>query len=421
MADSKVTIKIDADAEGAKRAFAEVQSSADAAMESGARSAQKLAKGLNDASDSAKDLTRGMNRAVSAIAGVAAGLATIAASRTGGDSAGADYLKGSLIPGLSAAIMAKNPYVGGAVALGGAVGTYFDRQERGRQQKEGVGDTVESLAKAREEMDRVAERTDNFEKLLQTLGNTTADAASREKLLADEIEKRKQGEDDAREKMKAAEAAMKSFQATIDGPMTRDQEKYFQTLQEDWKNAAKDLQTNRAERKQLEGQKIEKDKPNYDQTGTSNEKLGSLLSGLEKAGIGFAALATNTTNAKQAMGAFVSDYQQGGANDASTWVDRDEAANKPPEPEPKLEEEKPDTAASSDATSALEDFSRKVGAFNGIGPGSLIAAAIAEGFASTDRTGDTIAERGNDIAERSLAVLENIERNTGGAPTAVFA
>ena len=69
MAESKVTIKIDADAEGAKRAFAEVQSSADAAMESGARSAQKLSKSLDGVADSATVSARQIKT-------VAAGMAT---------------------------------------------------------------------------------------------------------------------------------------------------------------------------------------------------------------------------------------------------------------------------------------------------------------------------------------------------------
>ena len=293
MADSKVTIKIDADAEGAKRAFAEVQSSADAAMESGARSAQKLSKSLDGVAESAKVSARQIKSVVAGMASMAAGVAASALKASGYDTA-ASYLgaasSGAVQGASMMAPLAAIPGVGvGAMAVGaaggaavGAAKNYFDREAVGKEQAEGVGDTVESLAKAREEMDRVAERTDNFEKLLKTLGDTTADAASREKLLADEIEKRKQGEDGAREKMKAAEAAMKSFQSTIDGPMTKDQEKYFQTLQEDWKNAAKELQTNRAERKTLEGQKIEKEKPEY-----ANDRVQGEFTSLEKLGIGF--------------------------------------------------------------------------------------------------------------------------------------
>lgn len=288
MADSKVTIKIDADAEGAKRAFADVQRSADAAMESGARSAQKLSKSLDGVADSATTSAKQIKAIAVGLAGVATGIAATALANSGNEAA-AGYLKsgvGGALGGLTQGLAFGNRKSALLGAIGGGVTGlaqyYMERKERGEEQKEGVGDTVESLAKAREEMDRVAARTDNFQKLLQTLGDTTADAASREKLLADEIEKRKQGEDGAREKMKAAEAAMKSFQGTLDGPMTREQEKYFQTLQEDWKNAAKELQTNRAERKTLEGQKIEKEKPEY-----ANDRVQGEFTSLEKLGIGF--------------------------------------------------------------------------------------------------------------------------------------
>ena len=359
MADSKVTIKIDADAEGAKRAFAEVQSSADAAMESGARSAQKLSKSLDNVAESAKVSARQIKTVAAGMASMAAGVAA-AAMRANGMDTEARYAQSASSSAVQGATMMA-PLGPLAMILGAAGGgalgllkQYFEDDAIGNQQKEGVGNAVESLAKAREEMDRVAERTDDFQKLLQTLGNTTADAASREKLLADEIEKRKQGEDGAREKMKAAEAAMKSFQATIDGPMTKEQEKYFATLQEDWKNAAKELQTNRAERKSLEGQKIEKDKPEYEA-----DRVSEVLSGLEKAGIGYAAIGANK----------LSDWQAKGG----VYFDQNAAA--------------------------LE---------------SLVAPAAD----AADKTTAAV-EDGNDIAERQLDVLKEISAKTTG--TAVFA
>jgi hypothetical protein len=283
----------------------------------------------------------------------------------------------------------------------GALQNYFDRDAIGKQQADGVRDAAGNLAKTREEMDRVAEHTDNFQKLLQTLGDTEADAASRAKLLADEIEKRARGESDAKERMKAAEAAMKSFAATIDGPMTKAQEKYLAKLDEEWKNAARDLATNRAERKNLEGQKIEKDKPSYDQNGTENEKLASIAQGLEKAGIGFAALGANKAADFFAAGGTYggNDYVQGGENDASTWVERDEAE--------------------SGMADAVQSVAALGESFSSIGDA---VASIEESVArySGDKTTEAV-EDGNDIAEKSLAVLESIERNTGGAPTAVFA
>ena len=222
MADSKVEIQVTANAEQAKRTFADVEDAANRAMDAGARSADKLAKSMDRVSESVKGTETNLRGATRALAGMAVGIAASALNRPGeDDSAGAAYLKGGVMSGLSAGLMSKNLFVGLAAGAYGVYDTYQQRKAKGEEQAQGVRDAAGNLAKAREEMDRVAERTDAFEKLLATLGNTEADAASRASVLADEIQKRKQGEADATERMKAAEAAMKEFASTIDGPMTK--------------------------------------------------------------------------------------------------------------------------------------------------------------------------------------------------------
>lgn len=299
MADSKVTIKIDADAEGAKRAFADVQSSADAAMESGARSAQKLSKSLDGVAESATLSSKQIRAVAIGLAGVATGIAATALANSGHEVA-AGYMKagvGGAMGGLTQGLAfggGKRGLIGAAAGgVEGLVNYYLQRQATAEAQKEGTADTAEGLAKAREEMDRAYERTNDFQKLLATLGDTAADAASRERLLADEIARRKDEEAEATDRMKAAEKAMNDLSASLSGPMTKEQEKYFAKLKDDWSDAAKDKQTARAELKNLENQKIEKARPNFDTAGTTGERFASLLSGLEKAGIGYAANGTN--------------------------------------------------------------------------------------------------------------------------------
>ena len=355
MADSKVEIQVTANAEDAKRTFADVEAAANRAMDAGARSADKLAKSMDRVSESVKGTETNLRGATRALAGMAVGIAASALNRPGEDeSAGAAYLKGGVMSGLSAGLMSKNLFVGLAAGAYGVYDTYQQRKAKGEEQAQGVRDAAGNLAKAREEMDRVAERTDAFEKLLATLGNTEADAASRASVLADEIQKRKQGEADATERMKAAEAAMKEFASTIDGPMTKAHEKYLATLDEDWKAAAKDLATNRAERKSLEGQKIEKAKPEYEA-----DRVSEVLSGLERAGIGYAAIGSNKLADWQAKGGVY--FDQNAAAMESLVAPAADAADK--------------------TTAAVED--------------------------------------GNDIAEKQLDVLKEISAKTTG--TAVFA
>lgn len=296
--DSKVTIKIDADAEGAKRAFADVQRSADAAMESGARSAQKLSQSLDGVAESAKVSARQIKTVAAGMASMAAGVAASAMKANGMDTE-ASYLGGasrSAVQGASmmAPLGPLAMILGAAGGAGlGALQTYFERDNVGKEQRKGEFKTASDLAHTREEIERVISRTETFEKYLEMLSDTEADAASREKWRADEIAERQREIEEATARMAEAEKGLVENAKTIDGPMTDEQTQAAQKLRDAWSAALKDMQTARAELKALESVKIEKARPNFDTAGTTGERFASLLSGLEKAGIGYAANGTN--------------------------------------------------------------------------------------------------------------------------------
>lgn len=290
MADSKVTIKIDADAEGAKRAFADVQRSADAAMESGARSAQKLSQSLDNVAESAKVSARQIKTVAAGMASMAAGVAAAALKNQGMD-ATASYMGAASRGGVQGATMMAplGPLAMIAGALGGAglgaLQNYFERDAQGKEQGGAEVKAADALAKAREEIERVAARTDSFAKALEGLGNAEADAASREQWRADEIAERQRQIEEATERMAASEkelAANGREIAAQGAPATKEQTEAAEKLRDAWARASKDLQTARAEMKALEGVKIERAKPEY----ASDRAQGEFTS-LEKLGIGF--------------------------------------------------------------------------------------------------------------------------------------
>lgn len=291
MADSKVTIKIDADASGAKRGFAEVEAAANSAMDAGAQSAQRLSKSLDGVSDSARISARELKTVAAGMASMAAGLAS-SAMKAYGLGTEASYLGAASRGGVQGATMmaplGPGAMIAGAAggALIGAAQNYFDREAQGKEQAAAAVELAESLAKARDEMERTYGRTEAFAGILRRLGDESMSAADREQWRTDEIAERKREEEEASEKMVAAENAMKSFSRTISGPMTEDQARYFARLKEDWAAANKELATARGERKALEGAKPEPEKPQ-----TPNDRVSGEFTSLEKLGIGFNAAA----------------------------------------------------------------------------------------------------------------------------------
>ena len=78
MADSKVEIQVTANTDEAKRSLADLESAADRAMDAGANSAKKFAKGLDEVGESAKLSAREIKGVVAGMASMAAGVASAA-------------------------------------------------------------------------------------------------------------------------------------------------------------------------------------------------------------------------------------------------------------------------------------------------------------------------------------------------------
>ena len=91
MADSKVEIQVTANTDEAKRSLADLESAADRAMDAGANSAKKFAKGLDEVGESAKLSAREIKGVVAGMASMAAGVAS-AALKANGREKEASYL-----------------------------------------------------------------------------------------------------------------------------------------------------------------------------------------------------------------------------------------------------------------------------------------------------------------------------------------
>ena len=155
MADSKVEIQVTANTDEAKRSLADLESAADRAMDAGANSAKKFAKGLDEVGESAKLSAREIKGVVAGMASMAAGVASAAlkangrekeASYLGAASSGAVQGAGMFAP-LGPAAMAAGALGGAAI---GAARNYFERDAAGKAEAAAMGDLADALEKARE-------------------------------------------------------------------------------------------------------------------------------------------------------------------------------------------------------------------------------------------------------------------------------
>lgn len=294
MADSKVEIQVTANAEDAKRTFADVEAAASRAMDAGAQSAQKLSRSLDGVAESAKISARQIKTVAAGMASMAAGVAA-SALRNQGMEATASYAGAASSGAVQGATMMAplGPLAMIAGALGGgglgALKNYFDRDTQGKEQGGAEVKAADALRKAREEMEAVSARTETFARILERLGDTEADATSREQWRADEIAERQRQIEEATERMAAAEkelAANGREIAAQGAPATKEQTEAAERLRDAWANANKDLQTARAEMKSLEGVKVERAK-----VESNNDRVAGEFTSLEKLGIGFNAAA----------------------------------------------------------------------------------------------------------------------------------
>ena len=297
MADSKVEIQVTANTDEAKRSLADLESAADRAMDAGANSAKKFAKGLDEVGESAKLSAREIKGVVAGMASMAAGVASAAlkangrekeASYLGAASSGAVQGAGMFAP-LGPAAMAAGALGGAAI---GAARNYFERDAAGKAEAAAMGDLADALEKAREKMQAAKERADGFAGTLDRLGDVSRSTNEREAERAAEIEKRQNAVADATERMAAAEKALREQAAAIDGPQTEEQKKAADKIREAWAEANQDLQTAQCELDRLKDANIEAakkaDLKPLDQRGD-----GPQLSNLEKLGASFGNAADN--------------------------------------------------------------------------------------------------------------------------------
>ena len=203
MADSKVQIEVTADTSDAKQKLADLEAQADRAMDAGANSAKKFAKGLDEVGKSAELSARQIKGVVAGMASMAAGVASAAlkaqgrekeASYLGGAASGAVQGAGMFAP-LGPAAMAAGALGGAAI---GAARNYFEREAQGKEQAASMRDLADSLEKAREKMQAAKERADGFAGTLDRLGDVSRSTQQREAERAAEIEKRQNAVADAK-------------------------------------------------------------------------------------------------------------------------------------------------------------------------------------------------------------------------------
>ena len=299
MADSnsKVTIKIEADAEDAKRALENLASAAEKSMDSGANSAKKLKKSLDEVGKSAELSAQQIKGVVAGMASMAAGVAASAlkangrekeASYLGAASQGAVQGAGMLAP-LGPGAMVAGALVGGGL---GMVKNLAERHAQGEAEAAGMRDLADALEKARETMDAAQKRADAFAGTMERLGDVSRTTNEREAEREKEIARRREEIAAATDRMTKAEEALRQQAANIDGPQTEEQKKAADAIREAWAKANQDLSTAKAELDRLADAKIQAAKP-ADLKPLDQRGDGPKLSNIEQLGASFGSAADN--------------------------------------------------------------------------------------------------------------------------------
>lgn len=297
MADSKVEIQVTADTSDAKQKLADLEAQADRAMDAGANSAKKFAKGLDEVGKSAELSAREIKGVVAGMASMAAGVAASAlkangrereASYLGAASSGAVQGAGMLAP-LGPGAMVAGALVGGGLGL---VKNLAERHAQGEAEAAGMRDLADALEKARETIDAAQKRADAFAGTIERLGDVSRSTNEREAEREKEIARRREEIAAATDRMTKAEEALRAQAANIDGPQTEEQKKAADAIREAWARANQDLSTAKSELDRLTDTRIEAakkaDLKPLDQRGD-----GPQLSNLEKLGASFGNAADN--------------------------------------------------------------------------------------------------------------------------------
>lgn len=297
MADSKVEIQVTADTSDAKQKLADLEAQADRAMDSGANSAKRFAKGLDEVGKSAELSARQIKGVVAGMASMAAGVASAAlkaqgheqaASYLGAASAGATQGAGMMAP-LGPGAMVAGALVGGGL---GMVKNLAERHAQGEAEAAGMRDLADALEKARETMDAAQKRADAFAGTLERLGDVSKSTNEREAEREKQIARRREEIAAATDRMTKAEEALRAQAANIDGPQTEEQKKAADAIREAWARANQDLSTAKAELDRLADAKIQAAKP-ADLRPLDQRGDGPKLSNIEQLGASFGSAADN--------------------------------------------------------------------------------------------------------------------------------
>ena len=454
MADSKVQIEVTADTSDAKAKLADLEAQADRAMDSGANSAKKFAKGLDEVGKSAELSARQIKGVVAGMASMAAGVASAAlkaqgrekeASYLGGAASGAAQGAGMLAP-LGGAAMAAGALAGAGI---GAAKTYFEREAQGKQEAASMRDLADALEKARETMDATERRANAFSGTLERLGDVSRSTNDREAEREKEIARRREEIAAATDRMTKAEEALRQQAAAIDGPQTEEQKKAADNIREVWAKANQDLSTAKSEIDRLKDAKVEAAKP-APQKPLDQRGDGPQLSAIEKLGAKFGA-AQGDDKSDEIVGAVdsLAPAFADGADDVAHAVDaaakevsrtmsqslgglvvpppevRVDAPEIPPPPPPPAP--KPD-AGTYDGSQKVADAARTMAdqvaiAVAPFGPAATSLGAMGGAFADAvealqraqfGSATEALDREANRLAEQQLDVLRTIAEKTGG-------
>ena len=305
MADSKVTIQIDANAEDAKKALRDVGASAQDAMQRGAEAAKRMATSMDGVSKSA-------GRTASVLRQVATGMAGIAmqaaggALRGAGNDKGADYLEGAGTRGAQALIMSGfNPGAGLLGAGMGAIDTWMRREQQGREQKQAQLALADSFEEARTKADAATARIRELSAIMDGLADTTRSASERESARAAAIARYERQATVAERNMKDTEADIRRAANGIDGPMTREQQRTAEQARRRWTANADNLASARTALDRLRGAKIT-EAPKGGAEGQT--RFDAAVTSLEKLGIGVNAAADNIARSSLSVQEESRDY-----------------------------------------------------------------------------------------------------------------
>ena len=313
MADSKVTIQIDANAEDAKKALRDVGASAQDAMQRGAAAADKMAKAMEKTAKSASQTSRelksvavGLAGSLTRLIGDNAGERSVLGVNAGYlSSAGQGVAQGAMRGGWAGAV------VGGAQGL---VERYVERRRRAITDEADTNALADSLDSMRRKINAAREDAREYAAVLETIGDESRTAADRESRRAEEIKRQTRVAENAEQQARDAEERIRRAAEDAHGrPMTKDEQALVASQRQMWQDAMQRRDAALGAVEQLRGLKVGGNEPQ------KNERFDAAVTSLEKLGIGVNAAADNIARSSLSVQEESRDYlrqiaeQRGGA------------------------------------------------------------------------------------------------------------